>query len=227
MSITSQKQAERGSQKWLQVLVNDKPELFSSKVRDAAKLQTAIDIEWRSPLKSKNYAEYGDADFLTLLDVVPPLTSLEEFWPARGPVWDALGKTNSGDLLLVEAKAHIPEVVTPGTGATADNSIIKINSSLDKTKQFIAPSSDVDWSKHFYQYTNRLAHLFWLRELNHLSAYMIFVSFYSDEDMKGPKTRDEWEGAIKLMKTFLGIHQRTNPLAPYSVNLFVDVRDLQ
>ena len=54
---------------------------------------------------------------------------------------------------------------------------------------------------------------------------MVFVYFCGDDDMDGPQTREEWEGAIKLLETFMGIRQ--SKLSQYVVNLFVDVRDLQ
>ena len=45
-----------------------------------------------------------DLDALTL-----PQRSLSSFWPRRGPQWDGLARTGRGDLLLVEAKAHVAD----------------------------------------------------------------------------------------------------------------------
>ena len=217
--------ATRGSEKWLQVLVNERPDLFDALLRSAIKLPTTNKVEWLSPLKADEYAEYRDQSFLARLGVAPSQSSLQSFWPNLGPQWDGLGKTERGDLLLVEAKAHIPEAVTGKSKATNEASIQKIHEALEKTKQAFAPNADVEWATNFYQYANRLAHLYWLRAVNHLPAYMVFVYFCGDDDMDGPQTREEWEGAIKLLETFMGIRQ--SKLSQYVVNLFVDVRDLQ
>ena len=37
-----------------------------------------------------------------------------------------------------------------------------------------------DWSHCFYQYANRLAHLYLLRESNGLDAFLVFVYFVDD-----------------------------------------------
>ena len=38
--------------------------------------------------------------------------------------------------------------------------------------------------------------------------------------MNGPKSKDEWEGAIKLLHTYLGIGR--HKLSKYMVDVFVD-----
>ena len=87
-------------------------------------------------------------------------------------------------------------------------------------------SSKADWSTSFYQYTNRLAHLYLLRVLNDLPAYLAFVHFINASDVDGPKTRLEWDGAIGLLEEFIGV-RRDRKLRPYVIHAFVDVRELQ
>ena len=70
-------------------------------------LKGARSITWRSPLRSDDFAEYRDADFLKVVGLEEWSGALAEFWPQRGPQWDALGVSNQGDVLLVEAKAHL------------------------------------------------------------------------------------------------------------------------
>ena len=125
---------------------------------------------------------------------------------------------------MVEAKAHIPEVVSPPSGA-GERSLTKIRSSLETTKQFLGSHSKADWSTCFYQYTNRLAHLYLLRELNNLPAYLLFLYFTNDDDMNGPKSEAEWEAAILLLELFLGT--RNHRLSEYVIHAFVDVRDIK
>jgi hypothetical protein len=48
-------------------------------------------IVWMSPKAGDGYAEYRDQAFLDLLGIKPTKTKLKDFWPNRGPQWDALG----------------------------------------------------------------------------------------------------------------------------------------
>jgi len=224
MPRIKQTSASRGSQKWLQILVNERPELIDRVLATRLQLTKRESIHWLSPLKDDDYAEYSDRQFLARLGVTLRKVSLESFWPKRGPVWDGLAKTNGGRLILVEAKAHIAELVSSPTGARGP-SLSKIRRSLDATKQFLGSGSEADWATIFYQYTNRLGHLYLLRELNGLQAYLLFLCFVNDKDIGGPATELEWEGAIKLLESFLGV--RSHKLSKYVHHVFIDVKELK
>jgi len=215
--------AQRGSQKWIQRVINDNPESLNSLVRKQLDLPGAETITWYSPLAEDDFAEYQDQAFLDLLDIKLPAISLAHFWPARGPCWDGLGKSETGNVFLVEAKAHISEILSSGTGA-GERSLKKIRKSLDETKKFLNSESEHDWSSTFYQYTNRLAHLYLLRVLNGVPAYLVFIYFFNDEDMSGPESIDEWLGAMKLLHSFLGIGR--HKLSKYIMDIFIDVQRL-
>jgi hypothetical protein len=159
--------AIKGSQKWIQKLVNEKPDLLNSLIRTQIDLPETDTITWHSPLAEDGYAEYQDQTFLDLLDITLTKVPLSDFWPLKGPVWDGLGKSETGEVFLVEAKSHISEVLSPGTGAGV-KSLKKIKKSLDKTKSFLHSTTKHDWTSTFYQYTNRLAHLYLLRALNEI-----------------------------------------------------------
>ena len=178
------------------------------------------EIQWRSPLKDESYAEYRDQEFIDRLDIILKKVCLKDFWPTRGPQWDALGKSSKGNIFLVEAKSHIPEM-TSTTRAQDKHSLLKIRESLERTKNFLNAKKMVDWSIGFYQYTNRLAHLYLLRELNQLPAYLLFIYFINDSEMNGPNTIDEWKGAIKLLHTYLGI--RRHKMQRFTSDIFIDV----
>jgi hypothetical protein len=149
--------------------------------------------------------------------------SLNSFWPRRGPQWDGLAKTDRGDLILVEAKSHIPELVTDPTGAKG-TSLTKIRKSLAEVKWDLRSGAYADWATCFYQYTNRLAHLYLLRELNALPAYLLFLYFINDEEQKGPSSQAQWEGAIELLEALLDVHE--HKLSDYVLHTFIDVRNL-
>jgi len=181
-------------------------------------------IEWLSPLEKDDYVEYSDSAFIDQLDVKLVHKSLADFWPNGGPVWDGLAKTDKKNILLIEAKSHIGELLSI-LRAKAPDSLRKINQSLTQAQEFLGVESHLDWTTPFYQYTNRLAHLYLLRELNKLPAYLIFVYFLNDPDMHGPSTREEWQGALKLMKTLLGLSR--HKLSQYMADIFIDVKELQ
>jgi hypothetical protein len=103
-----QKQGARGSLKWIQRAVNEGwPTLNEPILRQTG---SAAPITWLSPLASDEFAEYRDGSFLKLIGHPGLEPDLREFWPARGPQWDALGKASQGDVLLVEANACCRDV---------------------------------------------------------------------------------------------------------------------
>lgn len=209
--------AQRGSQKWLQILVNRRPELLERLIHE--RLGSQHDrIQWVSPVEKDDYAEYRDRSFIERLDVKLEKVSLESYWPLGGPRWDALGRTEDSEVFLVEAKSHIEELIST-LRARDDSSKNKIRGSLDKIRGFMNGRNDVDWASGFYQYANRLAHLYLLRELNGLRAYLVFIYFTNDPDM-GRHSEAEWKGAIRLVKSYLGIDRHR--LERYVADIFVD-----
>jgi hypothetical protein len=223
MTRFPQPQARKGSQKWIQKLVNDRPEILNSQIWSTLSFSVNEDIQWLSPLKRDNYAEYRDQAFLNLLGVKLDKMPLAEFWPERGPQWDALGKSSGGKLLLVEAKSHISELISKSK-AQDEASMKKIQKSLEETGRYLNSRVNAAWSESFYQYTNRLAHLHLLRK-NELPAYLVYVYFLNDAEMKGPTTFYEWEGAIKLLNSRLGIGRHR--LQKFITNVYIDVHALQ
>jgi hypothetical protein len=214
--------AKKGSQKWIQKLVNEKPELLNLQIRRNLKFSEDENIQWLSPLKSDRYAEYRDQAFINLLDVELKQTPLAQFWPKGGPQWDALGKSSSKKLFLVEAKSHISELIST-LKARNPNSERRITESLKETRDHLGSETDFDWSRGFYQYANRLAYLYLLRK-NQLPAYLVFVYFVNDLEMRGPTTIHEWKGAIELLHSYLGV--RKHQLQKFITEIFIDVNDL-
>ena len=223
MPRISQIPAIKGSQKWIQKLVNEKPDLLNSLIRTQINFPVTDTITWHSPIAEDGFAEYRDQAFLDLLDITLIKVPLSDFWPSRGPVWDGLGKSETGEVFLVEAKSHIPELLSPGTGA-GERSLKKIKRNLNETKTFLNSNSEHDWTSTFYQYTNRLAHLYLLRTLNEVPAYLVFVYFVNDKEMNGPQSIDEWNGALSLLTSYLGIGQHR--LKKYIADIFIDVEML-
>lgn len=210
--------ANKGSRKWIQVLVNDYPEILNNCIG-------SNDIQWVSPIAQDNYLEYKDGKVIEKLGITLENRKLHDFWPRRGQTWDALGKSSSGTVFLVEAKSHITEIDVGGTGAKAESSRLLISKSLREVQEYLNAKSEIDWSKYFYQYCNRLAYLYFLRELNSIDAYLVWVCFVNDKEMNGPTSAEKWLGAIKLMKHFLGTGR--TKLDPYIKYCFIDVEKIK
>lgn len=212
----------KGSLRWIQAFVNDRPEVLDEELARASAGRITTPVRWLSPLRSDEFAEYRDQAFLDLLEVELPLRKLDEYWPRGGPQWDALGVTKSGSPILVEAKANIPEVISPASGAS-ERSLARIDAALSETAAFLGVKSSCDWSGTFYQYANRLAHLYLIAELNRIEAWLAFVYFVGDSDVSGPDTIGEWEAALQVLHGALGLGKR-HRLSSRVLDVFIDVR---
>lgn len=224
MTRIAQKSNGKGSLKDIQVLINKNQDLLNNLIKSKLKDFKNEEIIWTSPLKNDDYSEYRDDDFLFNVGLNPKEIQLDKFWPKQGPQWDALGKTKSGKVLLVEAKANIPEIVSDRTKAK-NRSKCLIDYSLNETKQFLNINNEADWSGKFYQYTNRIAHLYFLREKSKKPTYLINIYFIGDKTVSGPKTEQEWKGALKVLYTYFGIGK--HKLRKYMLDLFIDVNKLK
>lgn len=220
-----QHRGQRGSLKWVQLLVNDCPELIDVPLRQACLLPSGAQISWFSPLFDDEFAEYRDEQFLDRLGISLERRSLRAFWPRWGPQWDGLGRSDSGECFLVESKAHVRELISPGTRASCQSKML-IDGSLKEVQSFLGVRPLVDWSEILYQYTNRLAHLYLLRELNDIPAYMVFVYFVGDRGMGGPATPGEWKSAIQVVKQLLCLREN-HRLSKFVVDVFIDVAQIE
>lgn len=210
-----QQSAPKGSQHWLQWLVNDSPELFDQRTGLGR-------IDWRSPLRADDFAEYRDQAFLDLLSIELPTRPLASFWPRRGPQWDALGRARSGEVILVEAKAHVNELCSPPMEASAEASRRRIKASLSETAQGLGVPSGHDWWQRFYQYANRLAHAYLLDRLNGIPTRLVFLYLVADADVGGPTSRAEWQTEIRKVHAELGLAR----LPAFVTDVYIDVRKL-
>ena len=227
MGRTEYPMARRGSQRWLQLAVNRRSGLLNDYFRRELDLLPGENITWRSPLEEDYFAEYRDGDFLARLGVDLKRQPLRDFWPVRGPVWDGLAITETGRVILVEAKANVPELDSSPTKA-GPASLLKIEKSMNEVRDFLRVRSKTDWTSCFYQYANRLAHLYLLRELNGIDAHLVFLYFLNDttRSEEDPVSREGWETAVSLAKTHLGIRQSQPWLSANVADVFVDVNDL-
>ena len=218
MSRIAQPLGGRGSLKWIQHYVNKAPHVLDCEILHY--IPGSRSISWKSPLVSDDYAEYRDGDFLNLLGLDRLQAELAGFWPRRGPQWDALALSAQGDVILVEAKAHIPELRSPASQAN-ETSLEKIRIALaEASAEFGAPPGTL-WHGEFYQLANRLAHLYFLRK-HGVPAWLALVNFIDDADMRGPKNKADWESAYLAANSALGLSQKA-PLLAHVVHIYPKV----
>jgi len=116
-------------------------------------------------------------------------------------------------------------MVSSGTGAKNPQSIKKIRNSLDEVKKYLSVSDTINWTGTFYQYVNRIAHLYYLIEKNKIKAHLLFIYFINDITVHGPKTKDEWLGAIQMMECYLGLAKK-HKLRKNIHDIFIDIKKI-
>lgn len=214
------KEAKR-SEHWLRMIVNETPGVLDVTISRAFGWPESV-IDWRSPREDDEFAEYYDEAFLERMGIAKELTiPLNEFWPRSGPRWDGLGRTADDKLILVEAKAHIAESVDYRSKASV-LALRKIEARLDEAKAAFHASKDACWHSPFYQMANRLAHLYYLAEVNNQDAYLVFVYFANAPDVPVPASPDEWRGAIRLAHKCLGL--KDSKLSRRVASIVVDLK---
>jgi len=215
--VGSTGRAHAGSQKQIQIYVNEKTRTLNSAIAQSLSRYELDDkdIRWVSPLAADTYSEYQDSEFLERVGLGGLSSRLREFWPRGGPCWDALAKVKGG-CVLVEAKSHVPEVYGGGCGASAE-SRQKIQAALDATKAWLGVSRDVDWTGRLYQSANRYACLYFLREIAAVQAFLVNVYFVGDPISPTPLTREDWDAAIGFVNRELGIVHAV----PHSSSVFL------
>lgn len=218
-----QQEGKKGSLKWIQYIINNHPDILYNSISKFLPASQSQPIEWLSPLADDDYAEYQDQTFLDILGIKLTKRKLKDFWPSQGPQWDVLGRIKNEAYFLIEAKAHVSEIIS-SSQAKAASSVSFINKSLRETKNYLNLKPAFDLTKSFYQYSNRLAHLYLLRVLNNIPAYQVFVYFLNDHTHIRT-SREEWDGALQLMHSLLGTHK--HKLSKYVIDVFIDIEKLK
>jgi hypothetical protein len=198
--------AYAGSQLQIQTYVNRRrAELNTAILHAIPELGTAgAHLEWVSPVEDERFKEYQDGGFLSALGLLEVSGMLAEFWPQGGPVWDALARvtlpgSESTGVLLVEAKSYPQEMYSSGCCAS-DVSRGQIVRALQRTQQWLE-LEPADWTGPLYQSANRLAHLYFLRELAGVPTWFVNLCFAGDPHRPTPPTI--WRDALKAVKVAL------------------------
>jgi hypothetical protein len=179
----------------MQRLVEREPERLAAQIIAASPSSLSFDPEvtWASPLATDDYREYRDAEFLNAVGLEAHAEAVRGFWPARGPRWDGLaklkGRAGEQGVLLVEAKAHLAEMESD-CEAEDPASIAKIRTTLAAVQDYYRVGRR-DWMTRYYQFGNRLAHLYLLNVKLGVPTWLALVNFVDDQTHV-PTTVAEW-----------------------------------
>jgi hypothetical protein len=226
--------AVRGSQMQTQLYVSRRADELNAAILDELPDLAGQEpmITWVSPLESQKFSEYRGRAFLKAVGLEKHARSLAEFWPNRGPVWDALAGVDlpSGDrgVILLEAKAHRRELYAGGTRAGVE-SRKQIKAAVAAAQKWVGSSVPVtNWldsmpdrpTSSLYQSANRIATLYWLREKADVPAWLVNLYIVDDSSYR-KVSKPEWEDEIKAANEQLGLA----PNLPFIASVFVPGRD--
>jgi len=202
-----------GSQLQMQIYVNRRRRELRRAILDGLPALAADQpsFQWVSPLEASRFREYRDGDFLRALGFGRLQAELVEFWPARGPCWDALAvidrEGRRPGVLLVEAKSYAGEIRGGGSRGQGD-SRKKIVRALALTQRWLGlPEDGEAWTGELYQTANRLAHLYFLRRAR-IDAWLVNLLIVGDP--RSPTTRPTWDRALRSVDMELGLPSARN-----------------
>jgi len=205
MSNTSLgKDTQGGNKDWMQTAINKNENMRLA-------LENAIgegNITWLSPLADDKYKEYQLNNKCMSNKLALDKNTFSSWWPfLRQPQWDAIGKTDKRKIILVEAKAHLKETVSPCTAIPENKKIIQ--ESLKQTHDKLSAVKLFDekiWMNKYYQIANRL--LFWINLQSKLETNLIFLNFINIpcvDERRPPATAEEWDNHYnKIFDLLLG-----------------------
>lgn len=135
MSRIAEGLAMKGSQKWLQRFVNEAPEMLNAQLKSQFKIPKSESITILSPSATDDFAEYRPG-----LSRPSRHTTLQGFLAGflaqQGTPVGRPCQISFGKMYLIEAKAHIPEINSPGTAA-GTKSLARILESLNRSKAYL------------------------------------------------------------------------------------------
>ena len=128
-------------------------------------------------------------------------------------------ESDSQGVVLVEAKSNLSEVYGNGCQASA-KSRKQIEAALGRTKRWLDVPELLDWTGPLYQMANRLAHLYFFREIVRVPAWLVNVYFV--DDPHSPTALEDWRLALSDVKTELGL---TPAASPYTGDVFPEAKE--
>ena len=190
------------------LIISSSPSLLSFMGQDLC-------INWKSPLPLpeglpyQEFYEYRD-DFLKILnysdaELRNKNSIIRSHWPKNGPQWDGLavvtGANGEQGALLIEAKSHTGEMKASMNAEPA--SAAKITGTFDMVQNKMGIISN-EWTKEYYQLSNRIAFLYIMNEILEIPTWLVLVNFINDPFK--PTTLKEWLIHYNLILRKMGIN---------------------
>ena len=212
MSNTKDEFAWHGSKLCLQLCVNNsrKKEILDS-------LIGVGELKWFSPLATENFKEYHLVDFA---QNHPEIFSSNVNWQRLSKIkaqWDAIGVTDDGTLILVEAKAHVKELESAGINAKNESSTY--NEIVDQIYATMGGDDPV-WIEQYNQTANRDVYLDQLNAAG-IKTILVYIYFVNDITYKN-ESKETWDSYLTEMHKN---HPTPKRLEPFTKHIFYDVWD--
>lgn len=202
-----------GSQLQIQIAVARRRAELSRSTARAIGLPVTSSLVWTPPLEESCFAEYRDGFFLRAVGLEDLAASLKDFWPQRGPRWDGLATIKidgaANGVVLVEAKSYPQEMERGGCQAKGA-SLKKIRHALEDAKRWFGVPESADWLGSLYQFANRLAHVYFLRERHGIRAWLVDLCIIDDPTWKAT-SRAAWTAHMPALRARLGFGDRPIP----------------
>jgi len=96
----------------------------------------------------------------------------------------------------------------------------RIEHALGLTKKWLGADQASDWLGPAYQYANRMAHLYFFREVVHVPAWLVNVYFIGDP--RTPTAKPEWEAALLEISKTLGL---ANAGPPFWAAVYLEAKE--
>ena len=219
--------ALRGSRLQIQIAVNARADELTGAVRRVFPelRERGAEIDWRLP-RAPGYEELRNDGFLRALDLDRLAPDLRRFWPLRGPAWDAVGLVRfpSGPpgVVLADAANHPEEFYAAGLRATSQESREAVRAAIARTQRWLRVEATPErWIEpqrggrprtSLFGTANRLAHLYFLREVAGVEAWLARVLFV-DDTARVATSRFRWERALDQMEEELCLCRARVPWA--------------
>lgn len=217
--MSSTNKGKAGSQIDLQLSIAKVQKELNTKILNLCDRWKDGRIIWYSPIEKTSFKEFWDNSFgegrlspktESFWEGLKRPNDFEDFWPKGGPHWDGIAvvETSTGDktLLLIEAKAHKSELKSDSQAK--EDSLKTIKNRLKVIQRKSGLIADVDWTKRYYQFANRMAFLLFLQE-RMVKVAFVYILYANDPywEKKDETTVANWENAIKKEREYFGIKE--------------------
>jgi hypothetical protein len=211
----------------VQELVHRHPDRLASLLEHASAGRIRTPIRWVAPDQGAGWDERAGSEAVTgeealrRLGVTLHERPLPTFWPDEGPRWDALGRDDSGAVVLLDVRGSVRDLISAPAGMTPVERVW-VEDTIEEVRRHLGAAGSLDWAATFFRLTSRLAHLHLLRELNGVEAWLVCVHLSRPGGGRGmPAEESEWLPPLRTMYRGLGLPPVLRP--DWLLDVFVEL----